>query len=242
VGKAKPAVRERSYLAGFRTRAMHRLIAFDLDGVLYSSEPFLGEAYREAIAAVNARRPGSFSRIPSTREILDHVGWPVSVILERLFPSVEKTAVRLLYDATLDVICAYVRQGAGLLYPDVPTTLRRLSADGYLLAVASNGRARYVNSVLSTYQLSDLFLAPITADQVGDKAAVLRSYLQRHALTPGCTVMVGDRASDVDAARAVGCHFVGCDYGHGYRQEICDAGPVVSRFAELPDIIARIPS
>ena len=218
---------------------MKKLVAFDLDGVLYSSEPFLGEAYREAIAAVNARRPGSFSRIPSTREILDHVGWPVGVILERLFPSVEEAAVRLLYDTTLDVICAYVRRGAGLLYPDVPETLRRLSADGYLLAVASNGRERYVSSVLSTYQLSDLFVAPITADQVGDKTAVLRGYLQRHAVAPGDTVMVGDRSSDVQAAGAVGCRFVGCDYGHGYRDEIVDAGPIVSRFADLPAAIAR---
>ena len=36
------------------THAALRLICFDLDGVLYSSEPFLGEAYREAIALVNA--------------------------------------------------------------------------------------------------------------------------------------------------------------------------------------------
>src|SRR5262245_16677955 len=85
------------------------LIAFDLDGVLYSSEPFLGEAYRDAIANVNARRPGSFPRVPTTREILDHVGWPVPVILERLFPAVDPAAVELLYAETLPVIGAYVR-------------------------------------------------------------------------------------------------------------------------------------
>jgi phosphoglycolate phosphatase len=216
------------------------LIAFDLDGVLYTSEPFIGEAYRESIAAVNARRPGSFARVPSTREILDHIGWPVPVILERLFPAVEAEAVDLLYAVTLDVICGYVERRKGTLYPGVAETLAELAAEGYVLAVASNGRARYVSAVLDTYGLRSLFVPPITADQVGDKERVLRAYLERHALPAARLVMIGDRSSDVAAARAVGCAFVGCDHGHGYRHEIEGAGPIVERFRDLPGVIRGI--
>ena len=54
--------------------------------------------------------------------------------------------------------------------------------------------------------------------------------------------MVGDRASDVTAAATIGCCFIGCDYGHGHRSEIEDAGPVVSSFDQLlqvvPDVVA----
>ena len=171
-----------------KVRLMPALAAFDLDGVLYSSEPFLGEAYREAIERVNARRPGSFERVPATREILDHIGWPVLIILERLFPGAEEAAMRLLHAETLAVICAHVARGDGLLYPGVAPTLGALRADGLHLAVASNGRTQYVETVLETYALGDLF--------------------------------------------------VGCDYGHGYRHEIEAAGPLVSRFADLPAAIA----
>jgi phosphoglycolate phosphatase-like HAD superfamily hydrolase len=59
-------------------------------------------------------------------------------------------------------------------------------------------------------------------------------------LPPRGVVMVGDRTSDVEAARAVGCHFVGCDYGHGYRHEIEAAGPLVNRFSDLPRAIAGV--
>ena len=215
-------------------------IAFDLDGVLYSSEPFLGEAYRQSIAEVNRRRPGSFERVPGTREILDHVGWPVSVILERLFPAVDPEAVRLLYDVTLEVISDFVVRRQGILYPGVAETLAELDADGYLLAVASNGRARYIAAVIETYGLADLFVEPVTADQVGDKEAVLHAYLARYAVPARSMIMVGDRASDVAAARAVGCHFVGCDYGHGHRQEIESAGPIVKRFSDLPAAIKEV--
>jgi phosphoglycolate phosphatase-like HAD superfamily hydrolase len=216
------------------------LIAFDLDGVLYSSEPFLGEAYREAIANVNTRRPGSFAREPTTREILDHVGWPVSVIMQRLFPEADEEAGALLFNETLEVICSRVRQRQGLLYEGVPETLQSLHAAGHVLAVASNGRTRYIEAVLSTYNLAELFIDRIGVDQVSSKAAVLRGYLERLQYSSRDIVMVGDRASDVDAARTVGCPFIGCDYGHGYRHEIDEAGPVVGRFADLPGAIAQV--
>lgn len=216
------------------------LIAFDLDGVLYSSEPFLGDAYREAIANVNARRPGAFARVPTTREILDHVGWPLPVIFANLFPGADHAALDDLHEETLTVICGRVALGEGILYPGVVDTLRALHGAGHRLAVASNGRTRYVETVLATYDLTDLFADLVTADQVGDKIAVLRAYVQRLGVAARETVMIGDRASDVEAARAVGCHFVGCDYGHGYRHEIEGAGPLVGRFADLPGVIDAI--
>lgn len=213
---------------------MPTLVVFDLDGVIYSSERFLGEAYREAIGNVNARRPGSFDRIPSTREVLDHVGWPVPVILSRLFPRVDREASDLLNAETLEVICARVARGEGEIYADVPETLRTLRAAGRLLAVASNGRGKYVETVLATYGIADLFVERIFSNEPDRKLAALRGYLQRHGVTPQRAVMIGDRSSDVDAARAAGCAFIGCDYGHGYRHEIEAAGPVVGRFADLP--------
>ena len=216
------------------------LVAFDLDGVLYSSEPFLGEAYREAIANVNAAQPGSFASVPTTREVLDHVGWPLPVIFANLFPGAAADALARLHAETLAVICGHVARGDGILYPDVTESLQGLHAAGHRLAVASNGRTRYVETVLATYRLGELFLPRVTADMVGDKIAILRHYRERLGVAPGAVVMVGDRASDVEAARAVGCHFIGCDYGHGYRHEIEGAGPLVQRFRDLPATIDAI--
>jgi len=214
-------------------------VAFDLDGVLYSAEPFLGEAYREAIARVNQRRPESFPCVPETREILAHVGWPVPEILDRLFPSIAADAVDLLYHETLPVICEHVRRGEGTLFPRVGETLEALSMDGYRLAVASNGRRPYVAAVLTTYDLQRYFVDLIAVESGSrvTKPDLLREYMKRDAIAPQQMIMVGDRTSDVEAARDVGCAFIGCDYGHGHRDEIAGAGPIISAFGELSETI-----
>jgi phosphoglycolate phosphatase len=223
---------------------MPQLIAFDLDGVLYTSEPFIADAYCEAIEEVNRLRPDAFVRVPTVREILDHVGWPVSTILARLFPEIAPEAVELLQSATLETICRRVAAREGEIYPAVPDVLRGLRAGGYLLAVASNGRQRYVQTVLATYELTNLFVVPMVADdpenQAEQKVALLRGYLTRHQVRPRDAVMVGDRASDVAAARAVGCHFIGCNYGHGYGGEIEGAGLIIRRFDEIPATVVRL--
>jgi phosphoglycolate phosphatase len=216
------------------------LLAFDLDGVLYSSEPFLGDAYREAIAHVNQRRPGSFARVPTTREVLDHVGWPLPVIFERLFPTAHDEAIALLHVESLTAICAHVAAGEGILYPGVAETLPLLREAGFVLAVASNGRRLYLETVLATYAIAEHFVELISADEAGDKPSLLGRYLTQLGADPQHTVMIGDRASDVEAARKNRTRFVGCDYGHGYRDEIAAAGPVVSSFAQLPEVIAEL--
>ena len=221
---------------------MRAFIAFDLDGVLYNAEPFLGEAYRESIARVNQRRPGSFPRVPSTREILDHVGWPVPVILQRLFPKIDSEAVSLLYYETLPVIAEHVRRGEGVLFPGVGEILAQLHGGGYRLGVASNGRRSYVEAVLTTYDLARFFVE-IEAVESGSKTTkvdLLHIYIARHDVDVHRMVMIGDRTSDVEAAQAIGCRFIGCDYGHGYREEIDGAGPIVSTFAQLPGAIREL--
>jgi phosphoglycolate phosphatase len=146
----------------------------------------------------------------------------------------------LLHDETLAVICAHVARRDGVLFSGVATTLSALREAGYVLAVASNGRRRYIETVLATYDIARNFRELISADEVGNKTALLRAYLERIPALPDNTVMVGDRASDVEAAVTNRCRFVGCDYGHGYVDEIASAGPMVSRFDELPGVIATI--
>ncbi|GIW40510.1 MAG: phosphoglycolate phosphatase [Candidatus Binatia bacterium] len=218
---------------------MSCLVAFDLDGVLYSSEPFLADAYRAAAERVNSIEPGAIPRVPEVREILRHVGWPVPQILDNVFPDLHEAARSRFRELVLEEICRRVEREEGFLYEGVPETLEKLRERGASLAIASNGRKRYVKTVLGTYGLESLFVPVLTVEDVEpqEKATVLRAYLERHGIPAERCVFVGDRASDVAAARRVGCFFVGCAYGHGEGREISGAGPCIGSLRELPSLV-----
>lgn len=221
---------------------MLSLVAFDLDGVLYSSERFLADAYREAIGRVNDVLPGAFPAVPTTEEIFAHMGWPVDVMAARIFPSVSEEARKQLLVETLDAIVRRVRAGRGEVFDGVPEVLAELAARGLTLAVASNGRRPYLDAVLETHGLASFFV-PLEASTTGNvlaKSEILRRYMTRHGAAPNATLMVGDRSSDVEAARAAGVPFVGCDYGFGHRGELDGAGPVIDSMRELPALIASM--
>ena len=164
------------------------------------------------------------------------------VIFANLFPDADDRGARR--SARRDArrhLRARRRAARAALSATSPRRCTTLHAAGYTLAVASNGRTRYVETVLATYGLADLFIPRVTADdgrRQDRRSCATTCY--RWPSIRDAVVMVGDRASDVDAARAVGCRFIGCDYGHGYRHEIEHAGPLVRDFAALPGVIASL--
>jgi phosphoglycolate phosphatase-like HAD superfamily hydrolase len=49
--------------------------------------------------------------------------------------------------------------------------------------------------------------------------------------------MVGDRSSDLEAARTCGTEFVGCSFGHGKEEEF-DGEQTITHLNQLPDLLA----
>src|SRR4029079_6014558 len=56
------------------------------------------------------------------------------------------------------------------------------------------------------------------------KATLLGQFLHVHAVPAGDTVMIGDRADDVIAARANGVRTIGALWGYGSERELIEAG------------------
>jgi phosphoglycolate phosphatase-like HAD superfamily hydrolase len=163
------------------------------------------------------------------------------VIFANLFPGADTDALDDLHGETLDVICRRRRRSRGhLLSRTVAETLRDLHAAGHALCVASNGRTRYVETVIATYGVADLFLPRVTAGR--------RRRQDRHPppLPHGRyprSAAHGDGRRPRQRRRRRPRRrlpFIGCDYGHGHRQEIEHAGPLVQDFAALRAVIASL--
>ena len=153
-----------------------KLVAFDMDGTIYTSEGILVPSYHTGIEKYNIKY-GMNLRKPTVEELEHQIGQPVKIIFRNLFPEMKNEA-----DALLE----------------------------------------------------DFFIPLVTINDttITKKADILKTYMDQFQLTAEEIVMVGDRSSDLEAARIVNCQFIGCDYGFA-AHEIAAADRVVKDFKDI---------
>jgi len=210
------------------------LIVLDLDGTIYSSRVTTLGAVERAVRDLNARH-GLAVPVPSEREILGGIGSNRAQFAEGVFPRLPVE-----YHDDLDALIwhwehALIVEGKGSLFAGAREALADLAADGFRLAMATNAGEGYMDTVLDHFDLRRFFeLARCAgANPVGDKGDLLRGILDSLAVAPGSAAMVGDRASDVRAARKAGTRAVGCTWGFGAPSELGDADRIIGGFGEL---------
>ncbi len=168
-------------------------ILFDLDGTLAETLPV-------SLEALQCTFKRFFGRLFTHRELLDHFG-----------PSEEGIVSRLLPDRAEECLIYYYRQYARLHhlcphpFPHVHDTLVTLRDGGTMLAVVTAKGPVTTAISLRRLGLADLFdhvecgFPDKTRKTVG-----IQRVLRKWNLLPDCAAYVGDRVSDVAAARATG--------------------------------------
>ena len=136
------------------------------------------------------------------------------------------------------------------VYPGVPQMLTQLNAAGCRLFVATSKPAVFAQRVIQHFDMEQYFVRVYGSELDGrldNKVALLALVLDREALDPRKTAMVGDRAQDALAAKAHNLCAVGITWGYGSQNELQEAGADVlcntpsevvrslieSKFAEL---------
>ncbi|QHA06973.1 HAD hydrolase-like protein [Streptomyces broussonetiae] len=196
--------------------ATHRLVVFDLDGVLVDSNELKVECMREALAEFGPelvdpyvhefRR--TFGR--SRREHFlafhqDHLGGEQATG-ERFETFYERCAggyAELLAE----------RYPKAPLCPDADRLVRALSARGLPLYVATGTLTAEAERVLDGHGLVGEFRAVLGGEE--PKARRLAAALSAEGAAPGEAVLLGDSRQDLLAAQAVGMGFV-LVTGHGF--------------------------
>jgi len=129
-------------------------------------------------------------------------------------------------------------------YPGVVETLEGLRAAGVHLGICTNKAAASTNALLAHFGLDELFGAVHCGDEVPAKkphADHLHGAASALGVASARTVMVGDTATDVDAARAAGVTAVAVSYGYSaVPVETLGADIVIHEFAGLPAALTRL--
>lgn len=211
----------------------YEYFALDIDGTIFSSEEIIYPTYKEAIDRYNATQGGSLE-CPVRERIMLEIGKPVKKIFENLFPLLPETGRDTLSDSVLDILCERISHGEGEYYPAVSATIEAIAARGGKILVASNGRRRYIEAILDYCKVLSYVVHPTYIDgvKIKSKNDIMLSYAAI-GIPVAKMLMVGDRLSDFEAARAVRCDFAWCEYGHAPTGEINEFEIKLTAFSDL---------
>jgi phosphoglycolate phosphatase len=186
-----------------------RLIVFDWDGTLADSTVLIARAISEACVAVG--RP-----MPSLAEARYVIGLGLADAVAHVAPGLDADEQRAL--------AAHYRRHYLDGEPSIPLfggaaeLLADLDAAGFLLGVATGKTRVGLDRAIAAHGLAGRFHATRCADEGFPKPHpdMLLALMDRLAVAPRDTLMIGDTTHDLDLARNAGARAVAVAYGaHG---------------------------
>ena len=215
-------------------------LAFDIDGTIYDAGDIIEESFRLGIESISEKWEGKTLHIPTREEITVTLGYPLNEITMMLSPYLEeheRNELSLIWTVNL---VKMIKEKKGNLIEGVEETVKILNSMNYHMLVASNGARDYVEAILDTYNLKRFFSEPFIYSEgaVKNKTDIIDMYLK---LNPGIEIiMIGDRYTDLAAARENGVPVLGCAFGHAGADEIEGEKYIVNSFSEIPEILKKI--
>lgn len=214
-------------------------ILFDMDGTLLETESLLVHVHKRLFDTL--REEGLYMQPPpELSALLGCLGMLLEDIWRTLMPDSSEAARARADELMLQYEIEALAAGQGDLYPDVIETLEQLKAQGVQLFVASNGLEEYVRKIVHYRQMDHLFTDLYSAGQyeTASKVDLVRLLVEKYQLNSAW--MVGDRSSDVEAAKENNLQAIGCAYAkYGKAEELRDADVLITQFSELATLLAQ---
>lgn len=192
------------------------IIIFDLDGTLVDSGDNIA-------AAINHTR-ASFGLSPLARDyVLDNINRDDINAADVFYGTKSFTEEqRAIFEPYYYEICAQnVR-----FYEKIDFFLDEFRANGFKMAVATNGKTEFAKKILDSLDISNYFDAIIGTDRVAlpkpNPEMLLKALDGMGADDDASVIMVGDSIKDVKAARAIKIPSVVVEWGFGKDKPVGD--------------------
>lgn len=215
-------------------------LLFDLDGTLADTAPDLCRTMN-ALLERHGRRP-----IPADK-VRHMVGGGARKIMERGFAETGEPPSEALLDRLFDEFVehygAHIAEESAI-FPGLMPHLDAFRGRGVRMGVCTNKVEALSHKLLAALDVADYFPVVIGGDTLPVKKPDpehLLEAVRRLGGDPAATVMIGDSAPDIDAARAARIPSVCVTFGYTRvpPQEL-GADVLISHFDELPGALARL--
>ncbi|MEJ2114790.1 MAG: phosphoglycolate phosphatase [Gammaproteobacteria bacterium] len=219
--------------------AQTRCVMFDLDGTLVDSAPDIAISMNKMLQQLD---------LPTCdlAQVRDWIGNGAGRLIKRaLTGQVDgEPSEKLFMQANqlfLDVYEQHIHVES-VMYPGALEGLKILREHSYVLACVTNKPRRFTPALLEAFGLDQFFEYLICGDDLPIKKPnpqVLQTILKQTKLRPLQAVMVGDSASDIQAARSANMKSFCVSYGYHQGKEVDALGAdyIIDSIAELPHYI-----
>jgi phosphoglycolate phosphatase len=215
-------------------------VVFDLDGTLVDTAPDILRALDAVMAdeglpgappEVLRRLVGQGATALIVRAAARHgISWPEDKLIRMTAQFVEIYAADIARESRP--------------FPGVPAALDALLASGAMLSVCTNKRTGLSEMLLEAVGLRQRFAAVVGSDSVPRRKPAAGHYLAAVAHAGGTverSVMVGDGAPDVEAAKAAGAPVIVYRFGYSEKDVgTLGADVLISEYTELGAAVRRL--
>jgi phosphoglycolate phosphatase len=209
---------------------MTEAIFFDMDGTLFQTDLILASALEEVFHIL--RSEGMWEGEAPIEKYRAVMGAPLSLVWETLCPQ-HTVAQQLKNDALFQqILIDHITAGRGALYDGVLETLAALS-NTYPLYIVSNGHRAYLDAIVMHYGLQRYIKRVYSIDEItsGMKSDLVALAKRREGIQSG--YVVGDRLSDIRAAKDNALTAIGVRFDFAQQHELSQADEVIEHFEAL---------
>jgi phosphoglycolate phosphatase len=194
-------------------------VLFDLDGTLTDSRAGITASIRHALDRLG-------HPCPDDDVLATYIGPPLRGTLSTLLGTTDQTVIETAlahYRARYDDVGLFENQ----VYEGVPEMLEHSARRARALFVATAKPLHAATRIVAHFDLARHFQSVHGAEPGGRfdaKADLLAYLLATGVIRAETSVMVGDRGSDITAAKINGIRSIGARWGYGESHELADAG------------------
>lgn len=194
-------------------------VLFDLDGTLTDSRAGITACIRHALARLDRA-------CPDEDVLAAYIGPPLRGTFRTLLGTSDEALIETAlahYRARYDTVGLFENR----VYDGVPAMLEDTARRSRAMFVATAKTQHAAARIVAHFDLARHFVSVHGAEPGGrfdTKTDLLAHLLDRGVIRAEATVMVGDRASDITAARTHGLRAIGALWGYGDAAELAGAG------------------
>ncbi|WP_339229290.1 HAD hydrolase-like protein [Oceanobacillus sp. FSL K6-2867] len=217
---------------------MPKSLIFDMDGTLFQTDRILELSLDDTFNYL--RTQGKWEGETPIEKYREIMGVPLPKVWETLLPD-HSIDVREQTDVYfLERLIENINNSKGALYPNVKEVFSHLTKNNWSIYIASNGLKEYLKTIVRYYQLDNWVTETFSIQQIKslNKSDLVQDIIKKYDISNGA--VIGDRLSDIKAAKDNGLVSIGCNFDFAQVDELAKADFVIDDLIELKEVLAEL--